>query len=86
MVEKRHKMFNFCQKNYLFQKISLPLSLSGSEGGFLSVCFYYRFVSYLARYRKVTICPRVQSFIGWNVVSLVPVVIFCSTAHSTALA
>ena len=41
---------------------------------------------HLARYRKVTICPRVQSLMGLNVVSLVPVVIFCCTAHWTALA
>ena len=41
---------------------------------------------HLARYRKVTICPRVQSLMGLNVVSLVPVVIFYCTAHWTALA
>ena len=38
----------------------------------------------LARQRKVTICARVQETLGLKVVSDVPEVIPCSTAHATA--
>ena len=44
------------------------------------------FLSYfvLSRNRKVTICARVQSSFGLNVVSEVPTVMSLSTAHWTA--
>ena len=39
---------------------------------------------FLQRQRKVTICALVQSASGLNVVLVVPLVMFSSTAHSTA--
>ena len=39
---------------------------------------------FLQRQRKVTICALVQVSLGLNVVSLVPLVMPFSTAHSTA--
>ena len=41
-------------------------------------------VHFLQRQRKVTICARVQLVSGLNAVSLVPLVMPFSTAHSTA--
>lgn len=38
------------------------------------------------RYRKVTICARVQVSFGPNVVAVIPFVMACSTAHCTASA
>ena len=40
----------------------------------------------LARHRKVKICATEQFSLGENVVSLVPAVIFFSTAHITGSA
>ena len=39
-----------------------------------------------ARYKKVTICPRVQTLSGEKVVAEVPLVTPCATAQATAFA
>ena len=52
----------------------LPMSLGSFK------CYLLR-----QRYRKVTLCARVQSASGLKVVAEVPLVMPFSTAHSTAL-
>ena len=54
--------------------------LEGSPAPYRSFDIYLP----IQRYRKVTVCARVQGSSGLNVVSEVPAVILFSTAHSTA--
>ncbi len=54
----------------------------GGDPGALRLALRIYFIS---RYRKVTICPLVQVLSGLKWVASVPLVMFFSTAHRTAL-
>ncbi len=60
------------------QHLSIRISL-----GDCSRDIHYRYFA-IARYRNVTICPRVQMVSGLKVVALVPAVTPFSIAHATA--